>query len=48
MNIKSIDMKAEEGMGVCVLIIETRDTRQLKRLNKKIVQIPNVVSLERI
>ena len=34
MNIKSIDMKSEEGMGSCILIIETRDTRQLTRLKK--------------
>ena len=47
-NIKSIDMKAEESMGVCILIFEARDTRQLERLKKKIGQIPNVVFLERI
>ncbi len=48
MNIKSIDMKSEEGMGSCILIIETRDTRQLTRLKKQIQKIPNVIDIERI
>ena len=48
MNIQSIDMKAEDGMGVCILIIETRDNRQIERLKKKINQIRDVVYLERM
>ena len=48
MNIQSIDMKAEDGMGICILIIETRDNRQIERLKKKINQIRDVVYLERI
>ncbi len=48
MNIQSIDMKAEDGMGICILIIETRDNRQIERLKKKITQIRDVVYLERI
>ena len=48
MNIKSIDMRSEEGMGSCILILETRDTRQLARLKKQIQKIPNVIDIERI
>ncbi len=48
MNIKSIDMRSEDGMGSCILILETRDTRQLERLKKQIQKIPNVINIERI
>ena len=48
MNIQSIDMKAKDGLGYCVLILETRDTKQLLRVKKKIKEIPNVINLERI
>jgi len=48
MNIKSIEMSSEEGMGSCILILETRDTRQLSRLKKQIQKIPNVIDIERI
>jgi guanosine-3',5'-bis(diphosphate) 3'-pyrophosphohydrolase len=48
MNIKSIDMRSEEGMGSCILILETRDTRQLARLKKQIQKISNVIDIERI
>ena len=48
MNIVSIDMKAQDGFGICILILETRDTRQLDRLNKKIIQVQGIVDIERI
>ena len=48
MNIQSIDMKAEDGLGSCILILETRDTKQLLRLKKRIKKIPKVISLERL
>ena len=48
MNIQSIDMKAEDGLGHCILILETRDTKQLSRLKKRIKKIPKVISLERL
>lgn len=48
MNIQSIDMKAQEGLGYCILILETRDTKQLLRLKKKIKEIPSVINLERL
>ena len=48
MNIQSIDMKAKDGLGHCILILETRDTKQLLRVKKKIKKIPKVISLERL
>jgi len=48
MNIKSIEMKAKDGLGYCVLILETRDTKQLLRVKKKVKEIPKVISLERL
>ena len=48
MNIQSIDMKATDGLGYCILILETRDTKQLLRVKKKIKKIPKVISLERL
>ena len=48
MNIKSIDMKAQDGLGYCTLILETRDTKQLLRVKKKIRTISQVISLERL
>ena len=42
MNIQSIDMKAKDGLGYCTLILETRDTKQLLRVKKKIKEIDNV------
>ena len=48
MNIQSIDMKAKGGLGYCTLILETRDTKQLSRVKKKVKEISNVINLERI
>lgn len=47
MNIQSIDMKAKDGLGYCMLILETRDTKQLLRVKKKVKEISQVISLER-
>ena len=48
MNIQSIDMRAKDGLGSCILILETRDTKQLLRVKKKIKEIPKVINLERL
>ncbi len=48
MNIQSIDMKAKDGLGYCTLILETRDTKQLLRVKKKIKKISKVINLERL
>ena len=41
-------MKAKDGLGYCILILETRDTKQLLRVKKKIKEISHVISLERL
>ena len=48
MNITSIDMKANEGIATCVIILEVRDTRQLERFKIHIQKIPNLIYIERI
>ena len=47
-NITSIEMKADEGVATCKIILEVRDTRQLERLITRLKKIPNFVYLERI
>ena len=47
MNIQSIDMKAEDGLGYCILILETRDTKQLLRVKKKVKEIPMIALLKK-
>ena len=47
-NITSIDMKANEGIATCIMILEVRDTRQLDRLTARIQKIPNLIEIERI
>jgi len=47
-NITSIDMKANEGIATCMMILEVRDTRQLERLTIRVQKIPNMIYIERI
>ena len=47
-NITSIDMKATEGIGTCIIVLEVRDTHQLDRLSNRIQKIPNFISTERM
>jgi len=48
MNITSIDMKANEGIAICIIILEVRDTKQLNRLTTRIQKIPSLIYIERI
>ena len=48
MNITSIDMKANEGIATCIIILEVRDTKQLDRLTTRIQKIPSLIGIERI
>ena len=48
MNITSIDMKANEGIASCIIILEVRDINQLDRLFGQINKIPNFISIERM
>ena len=47
-NISSIDMRANEGIATCVIILEVRDIHQLERLTSRIEKIPNMLEIERI
>ena len=47
-NITSIDMKANEGIATCIIILEVRDTKQLDRLTTRIQKIPSLIGIERI
>ena len=41
-------MKAKDGLGYCTLILETRDTKELLKVKKKIKEISQVIDLKRI
>ena len=45
--IQSIDMRANEGFAICILIVQVRDTRQLDRLFRKIKDLSNIISINR-
>ena len=47
-NIKSVDIKAIDGMAICYIVIEIRDSKQLKRLKNAIVKAVSPSSIERI
>ena len=46
--IQSIDMRANDGLASCVLVVQIRDTKQLARLFRALKQLNHVVSVERI
>ena len=48
LNIASIDMKGNEGIATCILVLEVRDKRQLDRLSSQIKKVKNYISMERI
>ena len=45
--IKSIDMKAEDTVATCYLIIEISGTNQLDRLIKRLQQVQSIDHIER-
>ena len=47
-NIKSVDISAEDGIAVCLLIIEIVDIKQLNRLKNRIIKNVSPISIERI
>ena len=46
-NISSVDMKGEEGVAKCSIIVEVRDTKQLNRLQTKLKTINRIYKIER-
>ena len=47
-NIKSVDISAEDGVAACLLIIEITDINELNRLKNRIVKNINPISIERV
>jgi GTP pyrophosphokinase len=47
-NITSVDIRANEGIVSCIMILEIRDTKQLNRLQRILRQIKDIVHVERM
>ena len=47
MNLTSVDMKGDQGLARCTIIVEVRDTKQLNRLQKKLKTITRIYKIER-
>ena len=45
--IKSIDMKAEDTVATCLLIVEISNKKQLKKLISKLQQVQSIDHIER-
>ncbi len=46
-NITSVDMKGDEGLAKCMIIVEVRDIKQLNRLQLKLKNISRIYKIER-
>ena len=47
-NIKSVDISAENGIATCLLVLETNNVQQLSRLKEKIKSTINPINIERM
>ena len=47
-NIKSVDIKAADGLAVCFMVIEIKDIKQLTKLKNAIIKAVNPINIERI
>ena len=47
-NIKSVDIKEKDGMAVCYMVIEVKDSKQLKSLKNAIIKAVQPQSIERV
>ena len=47
-NIKSVDISAEDGIATCLMIIEIVDINQLNKLKNKIIKNISPISIERV
>ena len=46
-NIVSVDIKSDEGIGTGVFVLQIRDTKQLAKVKNKIKLVPGLIYLER-
>ena len=47
-NIKSVDIKAVDGLAICLMIVEVSNSKQLQKLKNAIEKAVNPMSLERV
>jgi len=47
-NIKSVDIKAVDGLAVCLMIVEVFDSSELDKLRNTIKRTVHPISLERV
>jgi len=47
-NIKSVDIKALDGLATCFMVVEIKDIKQLTKLKSAIVKAVNPTNIERI
>ena len=47
-NIKSVDIKAIDGMAICYMVIEVIDIKQLQKLKSAIIKAVHPQSIERV
>ena len=47
-NIKSVDIKEKDGMAVCFMVIEVKDSKQLTKLKNVIIKAVQPQSIERV
>ena len=47
-NIKSVDIKEKDGMAICFMVIEVKDSNQLTKLKNTIIKAVHPQSIERI
>ena len=47
-NIKSVDISAEDGVATCLMIVEVKNIKELNNLKSKIVSAVNPVQIKRV
>ena len=48
MNIRSVDIRAVDGLAVCYMVIEVKDVKQLQKLKSAVIKAVNPQSIERV
>ena len=44
MNIRSVDIRAVDGLAVCYMVIEVKDVKQLQKLKSASLSLPKLQS----
>ena len=48
MNIRSVDIRAVDGLAVCYMVIDVKDVKQLQKLKSAVIKAVNPQSIERV